>query len=96
MTNIEKLRELIAEYDANFEKLVDSIGTPEHNGYVRIEQRLNAATSQIKSNLGILAKDPCPKSRPYPCWKCRRKSVCNFGILIMKDRKLMIANRKVV
>lgn len=59
------------EYEENFQKLVDSVGTPSHIKYVKSERVLDKKVIDIAKSLGIHTPDPCPLTRGHKiCRKC--------------------------
>jgi hypothetical protein len=73
---VEDMRRVSAEYDENFEKLIRAVGTPDHDIYLKEENRLNSLGIKIRYHLGLLIHIPnC--SNKKTCKGCRRTK-CNL------------------
>jgi hypothetical protein len=57
-------------YSANFKKMSDAVGTPEHKKYAIIEEKLNAKDVLIRKSIGIWTTDPCPLIGGISCFAC--------------------------
>lgn len=71
---LAKLSKLHNDYEDNFQLLQHSVGTSEHNGYLKIERVFNMQEQQIKRDLGgeyaKSLQDPCPIKRHRDCCGC--------------------------
>jgi hypothetical protein len=54
----KELNDVSKEYEDNFEKLVDSVGTPNYKFYSDKEKELNLKDVSIRKRLRVLIPDP--------------------------------------
>lgn len=67
---LKELWEVRRAYEENFVKLQETVGTDEHDRYVREEQYLDMRCRHLRDDLGILLKDPCPVKGAKLCEEC--------------------------
>ena len=65
-----KLKKNETAYDKNFLKLEETVGTPEHQIYVKEERRLNKKDVLLRKRMGFYLTDPCPTNWSGECVDC--------------------------
>jgi len=67
----EDLRRNSEAYEKNFQLLKRTVGTPDHEIYVKIERELNKRDCEIRKEMRFRLVDPCPLTkRNKACSKC--------------------------
>lgn len=58
------------KYDENYTRLEASVGTPEHDKYVKIERQLERQITALQRKFGYMVDDPCPLRSCHFCSLC--------------------------
>ena len=73
---MNRLKDIKKQYDENFDLLMVAVKNGDvglHDTLVEEERRLNRLDVQVRKELGIWAKDPCPQVK-VECWVCEQKN----------------------